>query len=160
MRYFLCVLVTLAWGLWFGGLVATFLFINRLFDTMIALDLRTVFDRVAPGQFLMSERFELVMGMFSLVVTAGLWAMLRTRAATWAFIVLAITAALAFTKAMYITPRMLALIHPGIPPTAEFKKLHGLSMGAGSLEILLLLIVAAALPALFAPRAIPREESV
>jgi hypothetical protein len=159
MRYFLCILVTLAWGLWFGGLVATFLFINRLFITMNAMNIRPIFDQVAPGQFRMSERFELVVGMFALLVTVGLWMIRRTRAVTWMFFILAVTAALAIFKATYITPKMLELIHPGEEPSQRFKMLHGMSMGAGTLEIALLLIVAAALPAMFSPPPIGTVES-
>jgi hypothetical protein len=53
---------------------------------------------------------------------------------------------------------MLDLIHPGEEPSEKFKQLHGLSMGAGTLEIVLLLIVAAALPAMFSPPPILNRE--
>lgn len=155
MRYFLCTLVALAWGSWLGGLVMTFLFINRLFNNLKDMDLRDVFDRVAPLQFGMSERFELVVGMFALLCTAGLWLVNRGRAVTWLFVVLAATASLAVVKVAVITPRMLKLIQPGSTPTPEFMKLHGLSMGAGSVEVLLLVIAAAALPSVFRNATLP-----
>src|SRR5947209_18378536 len=117
MRYFLCLLVSLAWGLWLGGLVMTFLFINRLFETLKAMEVREVFDRVAPGQFRMSERFELVVGMLALLTTAALWLVHRTRAVTWLFVGLALTASLAVVKATWLTPRMLTMIQPGKAPT-------------------------------------------
>jgi hypothetical protein len=155
MRYFLCILVSLAWGMWLGGLVMTFLFINKLFETLKAMDLRDVFDQVAPLQFGMSERFELIVGMLALLSTVGLWLVHRTRAVTWLFVTLAVTAALAIVKVAWITPRMLKLIHPGQAPTPEFMKLHGLSMGAGSIEVLLLVLAAVALPGVFRDATLP-----
>jgi len=87
--------------------------------------------------------------MFALVVTAGLYFLDRTKFVACLFGAFALTAALAMTKALVITPKMVALIKPGTEPPAEFRKLHGLSMGAGSLEILFLLLATAALPAAF-----------
>lgn len=152
MRYFFCILISLAWGLWIGGLVCTFLFIQRLFDTMNTPNLKPIFDQVAPAQFTMSERFELVIGMLALLATAGLYFLERNRFVAWLFGAFAMTAALAMTKALWITPKMVALIKPGSEPPPEFRRLHGMSMGAGVLEVLLLLIATAALPAAFGRR--------
>jgi hypothetical protein len=149
MRYFLRVTVALAWGIWFGGLLSMFMFITGLFNSLKAEGLRQVFDQIAPHQFMMSERFELVFGMLALIMTFGLRLLDHRPAVTWFFGVLALAAMVAILKSAVLTPRMVKLIVPGMEPTEEFKRLHGLSMLASCIEAVLLLIAGAALPAVF-----------
>ena len=151
MRYFLRVAVALSWGIWFGGLLSMFLFITGLFNSLKAEGLRPVFDQIAPHQFMMSQRFELVFGMLALIMTFGLRLLDRRPAVTWFFGVLALAAIVAIVKSAVLTPRMVQLIVPGMEPSAEFKRLHGLSKLAGCIEAVLLLIAGAALPAVFNP---------
>ena len=51
------------------------------------------------------------------------------------------------------------MIQPGQPPSPQFMKLHGIYMGLGSIEAVILLIAAFALPAIMAA-AVKREPSV
>ena len=145
MRYFLSIIATVAWSLWLGGIVAMFLFINRLFESM-KVDHRAVFDLVAPQQFTMAERYDLVIGALALVSTFALRVLSPSRSATALFVLLLLAGALAVCKPLFITPRMLALLQPGVPPPEEFKKLHGLSMMSGTLEAILLLAGGALIP--------------
>ena len=156
MRYFLSGLLTAAWGLWFGGLVGLFVFINRLFQSMQG-EYREVFDVVAPHQFTMAERFGLVAGALALLATFGLQLLLRRRETTWLFVVLAFAAMIEVARPALISRRMLPMIHPGQPPSPEFVRLHGIYMAAGSIEAVILLIAAFALPAVM--KALPRRES-
>src|SRR5258706_1162519 len=133
MRYFLSILVAVSWALWFGGVVGMFLFINRLFESMKG-EYRPVFDVVAPQQFTMAERFALVAGALALLSTFGLRMLSPRRALTGLFCVLAAAAVLAVLKPMFITQKMIEMIHPGQTPTAEFRRLHGLSMMSSVIE--------------------------
>jgi hypothetical protein len=146
MRYFLSGLLAAAWGLWFGGLVFLFLSINRLFETM-QLKYRDVFDVVAPYQFMMAERFGLVVGVVALLSAFGLRLLTPGKGTTWTFIVLAAAAATEIARPLLISGRMLPMIQPGQPPSPQFLKLHGIYMGLGSIEAVILLIAAFALPA-------------
>src|SRR4051812_43824512 len=146
MRYFLSILVAVAWALWFGGLVGMFLFINRLFESMKG-EYRSVFDEVAPHQFTMAERFSLVAGALALLATFGLRLLSPRRALTGLFCILAAAAVLAVLKPGFITQKMTDMVHPGATPTAEVRKLHGLSMMASTVEAVLLLLAGAFLPA-------------
>jgi hypothetical protein len=146
MRYFLSGLLAAAWGLWFGGLVFLFLSINRLFETM-HLKYRDVFDVVAPQQFMMAERFGLVVGAVALLSAFGLRLLTPGKGTTWAFVVLMAAAAIEVARPLLISRRMLPMIQPGQPPSPQFVKLHGIYMGLGSIEAVVLLIAAFALPA-------------
>src|SRR2546421_5396375 len=91
MRCFLSGLLSVAWALWFGGLVALFLFINRMFESMKG-EFQAVFDVVAPQQFSMGERFGLVVGAVALLSAFGLRLLSPSKAATWLFAVLVLAA--------------------------------------------------------------------
>src|SRR3954470_17087710 len=149
MRYFLSSLAAVAWALWFGGLVALFLFINTLFNTM-KVEYREVFDVIAPKQFLMSERFSIVAGGFALLVTFGLRLLTPRRAVTGMCVALMAAGAICVGKTLIITPKMLPMIHPGEAPSPEFMRLHGMYMLAGLVEALVLLIAGFFLPAVMA----------
>src|SRR5258706_1246965 len=109
MRYFLSILVAVAWALWFGGLVGMFLFIDRLFESMKG-EYRSVFDEVAPHQFTMVERLSLVAGALALLATFGLRLLSPRRALTGLFCILAVPAGLAVLKPLLITHKMIAMI--------------------------------------------------
>src|SRR4051812_47803319 len=149
MRYFLAGLLAAAWALWFGGLVALFLFINGLFQSMQA-EYRPIFDVVAPHQFALWERYEMVIGAFALLVAFSHRLLTPSRGGTWLFAVLAIAGAMAGAKPLFITRKMFALIQEGQQHSSEFIKLHGLYMALGSVEAIFLLIAAFALPAVMA----------
>ncbi len=149
MRYFLASFVAVAWALWFGGLVALFVFMATLRDSMHA-DYHAIFDAIAPRQFAMSERFAIVVGGFALIVTLGLRVLTPHRAVTGLFVILMAAGAIAVAKPMLISPRMLDMIHSGDVQSADFRRLHGLYMLASSLEVLILLIAGFFLPAVMA----------
>jgi hypothetical protein len=157
MRYFLSGLLTAAWGLWFGGLVALFVFIQRLFESMQDEKYRPIFDAVAPAQFSTAERLGLIVGAIALLAAFGLQLLLRRRETTWLFVVLAFAAMIEVARPALISRRMLPLIEAGQTRSPEFLNLHKYYMMIASLEAVILLIAAFALPALM--KALPRAES-
>jgi hypothetical protein len=146
MRYFLSGLLSAAWALWFGGVVTMLLFMNRLFQSMHD-EFSAVFHVVAPPQFRLSERFGLVAGGLALLSAFAMRLLTRGRAATWLFVLFAITAALEGVRPAYLAPRMQGLVTPGQTPPPEFARLHGMYMAAAGLEAIFLLLAAFALPA-------------
>ena len=88
----------------------------------------------------MADRLSLVTGALALLATFGLRLLSPRRALTGLFCILAVAAVLAVLNPVFITQKMIAMIHPGVTPTAEFRKLHGLSMMASTVEAILLLI--------------------
>jgi hypothetical protein len=149
MRYFLSGLLAAAWALWFGGLVGLFLFINGLFQSMQA-EYRPIFDIVAPHQFAIWERYEMVVGAFALLVAFSHRLLIPSRGGTWLFGILAIAGAMAGAKPLFITRKMFALVHDGLQHSDEFRSLHGLYMALGLVEAIFLLIAAFSLPAVMA----------
>jgi hypothetical protein len=156
MRYFLSGLLTAAWGLWFGSLVALFVFIQQLFASMQD-KFRDVFDAVAPAQFSSAERLGLIAGAIALLATFGLQLLLRRRETAWLFVVLAFAAMIEVVRPALISRRMLPLIEAGQTGSPEFLNLHKYYMIIAALEAVILLIAAFAMPAVM--RALPRAES-
>lgn len=146
MRYFLSVLATLAWALWLGGILALFLFITKLFDGL-KTDHLPVFDSVAPTIFLTFERYQLVVGGLALVSAFGLRIVAPVKMLTALFIVLALSAAIGLCEPLFITPRIAVLLERGQQDSAEFKKLHGVSMMLYCAEAAALLVAGGLLPA-------------
>jgi hypothetical protein len=141
LRTFASVLVCIAWGLWFGGLGALFLFATRLFaeDREVAL-------KAAPILFLSFERYQLLLAAAALL-GAVVWRILTgSIRATVIFSLLALATVPAALSPMLITSRMEALRTQGQSSSPEFKKLHGISMIVYSGETLILLAAGTALP--------------
>jgi hypothetical protein len=134
-------LVCIAWGLWFGGLGALFLFVTRLFsqDRPTALT-------AAPMMFLVFERYQLLLAAAALVGTVCWRIMGGSIRVTVLFSLLAVATVPAALSPMLITSRMERLRVEGQSSSAEFKKLHGISMIAYSGETLILLAAGLTLP--------------
>jgi uncharacterized membrane protein len=153
MRYFLRVIAIWAWAIWFGGLVGMFFFITGLFHFLTDHNMRPIFDEVAPHQFAIAQRSEIIFGMIALVATFGLWVLERRAAIGWLLTMLVVAAALVVLNARFITPHMVDAFVPHAEPSTEFKRWHGMSMLASTIEAALLLIGGAALPGVFKPTA-------
>lgn len=134
-------LVCIAWGLWFGGLGALFLFATRLF----AEDRDTAL-KAAPILFLSFERYQLLLAAAALLGAFVLRILTGSIRATVIFSLLALATVPAALGPMLITSRMEALRIQGQSSSPEFRKLHGISMIAYSGETLILLAVGLAIP--------------
>ena len=147
MRYFLSILVTLAWALWFGGLILLFLVVTQLSHTFPA-PRRAVFGEAGSATFMMFERYQLIVGAVALVTAFGLRLLSGPSAVrTTLFCLLALAAVGALLSPMVITPKIDALRKSGQTDTQEFKKLHGQSMMVYSGDALILLVAGTLLPA-------------
>ena len=146
-------LVAVAWGLWLGGLGAVFLVVTVLFRTIApggaAADpgQRREAGRVAAAIFHAFERYQLVLAAAGLVLTFA-WRVLggAPRLKTAFFSILALTAALAVTSTLYITPQIDALRDQGVTTGRQFGQLHGLSSVLYTSEAFVLLIGGFVLP--------------
>jgi hypothetical protein len=116
-----------AWGLWLGGLVATFIFVVTLFHEDHDLAVQT-----APKLFHVFERYQLILA----AVLLGSTILLKK---TWTSLLFLLTAAGAVVSPLFITPRIAALQQAGQTHTPLFAQLHGLSMLVYTADAALLL---------------------
>jgi hypothetical protein len=135
MRYGLSLLVMLAWGLWFGGLMTLFVMVSHLFSVD-----RPTAVIAAPRLFLAFERYQLIVAAVALVTTVA-WRLIEPRAVlTTLFIFFAVAAVGAIINASVITPRLEALRLAGQSSGPAFRALHGRSMVLFMCEAIALLI--------------------
>ena len=146
MRYFVSVLVAVAWALWFGGLITLFLVVTQLSHTFPA-PRRDIFGEAGSATFMMFERYQLIIGAIALVATFGLRLMNPSALGTALFSVLALAAVGALVSPLCITPKIEALRRAGETDSPEFKKMHGRSMMIYSGDALILLAAGALMPA-------------
>jgi hypothetical protein len=140
MRKVIAVLVTLAWALWFGGIVALFLFVSVMFSQS-----RPVAVEAAPMLFHAFERYQLLVAAFALVCLV-LWRVLvPSRAVMVVFTLLAFAAVAAVLSTTLVTPRIETLRRQGQSGSPEFRQLHGRSMQFYVSEAVLLLLAGVAL---------------
>lgn len=178
MQRLLAAVVTVAWALWFGGVVMLLLAVSSIFQTFdtgptvealapfgVSSDpavvaqhsplRRVLAGAAASGVFHRFERYQLIVAAIALLAAFG-WRLAspsRLKTALFALLALATLAAVATTAA--ITPRVEAIRVEALgrgqdvkqsPRSAEFAKLHGLSMAVYSAEALTLLLAGLVLP--------------
>ncbi|MGH7175831.1 MAG: DUF4149 domain-containing protein [Tepidisphaeraceae bacterium] len=123
MRMICSTIVLAAWALWFGGMIALFIFVQVLFQSD-----RSLAVQVGPKLFLAFERYQLVLAPIALVVTF-LWRLLvPSRLIVALFGLLAVASVGVVVHASLITPRMEALRLAGQSASPRFRALHGQSM--------------------------------
>jgi hypothetical protein len=144
MRYFLSVLVSLAWALWFGGLIMIFLVVTQVSHTFATR--RDLFGEAGSGIFMMFERYQLVVGAVALLSAFALRLMRASTIATALFCVLALAAVGGVLSPLSITPKIEAMRVAGTTDTPAFKKMHGMSMIVYSADAVVLLIAGMLLP--------------
>jgi hypothetical protein len=141
MRTLFSLIALLAWGLWFGAIMALFIFVQVLF----AHD-RSVAVRAAPQLFLSFEKYQLVLAAVVLIATCA-WRLTTRRAIlTVLFTLLAIATLSGLVPTLYITPKMEALRLAGQSASHEFMKLHGITMIFYLLDAIMLLASGCVLP--------------
>ena len=141
MRYFASFVVTLAWSLWLGGMVALVLFVQTLFarNRTIALD-------AAPVLFVSFERVQLLFAAAVCVGTFCWWLLTRRRAVMVLFALFAVAAATAALSTTINTNPMERLRAEGRRESPEFKALHRRSTSMYMVNLALLLAAGAMLP--------------
>jgi len=141
MRYLAAFVVTFAWGLWFGGMVALVLFVQVLFagNRPVALD-------AAPMLFVAFGRVQILLAGFALLGAFVWWLLTRRRAVMTLFVLFAISGGLAAASMTRITVPMERLRAQGQRESAEFKQLHRWSTRLYMGEMILLLAVGALMP--------------
>ena len=148
MRYAFSLVAALAWGLWFGGLMALFLFVQTMFDRS-----RTVAVDAAPMLFLAFEKYQLALAAVAVLATFAWWVTTRSGRVLAFGLCLALAVLGAVASPTLITPRLERLRLTGQSDTPEFRALHGRSMMIYVCEAAVLLIGGIILPvALREPR--------
>src|SRR5262245_47150597 len=91
----------LAWSLWFGGLIALFIFVQTLFrqDRAIAVE-------AAPQMFQVFERYQLLLAAMLLLSFFGWWFLSRAIWPIVLFVIIGIATSCAAFGTARITPQM------------------------------------------------------
>ena len=140
MRYLASFVVTLAWALWLGGMVALVVFVQTLFARS-----RTVALDAAPLLFVAFERVQLLLALAAVVGTFCWWLLARRRALLVLFGLLAVSGAIAAMSTTLNTAPMEQLRAQGLRESADFKRLHRRSTKMYMAEMVLLLAAGAIL---------------
>ena len=152
MRYGLAMTTVVAWGLWFGGLGALFLFVSYLFVTD-----RKIAMVAAPKMFAVFETYQLIVAAVALVASA-VWRLISPgRAAiTFIFMMLAVSAVGTITNALAVRPPLERMRIAGETATPQFARMHKLSERLYSAQAFVLLAAGVVIPVALAP---PRPRS-
>jgi len=147
MRYGFSLLTSIVWGLWFGGMIALFLFVSYLFVAD-----RTTAVVAAPKMFQVFERYQLIVAAAALIASAG-WRMLVPRAAISAiFTCCALCTVGVVLSATLIRPPMERLREQGESSGAQFQRLHRISERVYSAQAIVLLVGGIILHSALTPR--------
>ena len=142
MRYALISVATLAWGLWFGGTIATFVFglydFHHLPHDQFAAAAAAMFAAFSPYQLAVGGVALLAAGL-AFVTFPGRWtlALLATFIAAFGMAVI---------FGLGLLPIMQGLRAQGMAGTPEYMKLHGRSMMTMTVQAVVLLASGALLP--------------
>ena len=147
MRYGVAMVTVLAWGLWFGGMGALFLFVGYLFSTD-----RRIAMEAAPRMFAVFETYQLFVAAVALIGAAVWRLMTPGRAAiTFIFCMLAIAAVGTIGSALAVRPTMEKLRGRGESSGPEFRRLHKLSERLYGAQMLALLAGGVVIPVALGP---------
>ena len=139
------IVLTLAWALWFGGLITLFLSVTSVFATF-APD-RSLAGTAAAGIFQRFEVYQLVLAAIA-VTAAAVW---RASSAgpgrgTLLLVLLALAAGTALTSTLLVSSRIDDLRKSRLTDTPQFRRLHGISMTVYTAEAALLGMAGLVLP--------------
>jgi hypothetical protein len=140
----LCTFVTLAWGLWFGGLVTLFAVLGTIFTT-------GPFEREVQGAFAarlfpMFERMQLIFAAVALLGTAAWWMGRRAKIKLALFGLFALATLAAVIETTMITPKIEAMRVASQRETPEFQRMHGVSSRVYMSGAVVLLVAGLMLP--------------
>ena len=147
MRYGVAMVTVIAWGLWFGGLGALFLFVSYLFVTD-----RKIAIVAAPKMFAVFETYQLFVAAVALVAAAAWRLMSPGRAAiTFIFMMMALSAVGTIASALAIRPPLERMRIEGQTATPQFERLHKISERVYSAQALVLLAAGVVIPIALSP---------
>jgi hypothetical protein len=131
------IVLTLAWALWFGGIITLFLSVTSLFATF-APD-KSLAGTAAAGIFHRFEIYQLVLAAVA-VTAAAVW---RASSAgpgrrTLLLVLLAFAAGAALASTLLVSSRIERLRQNRLTDTPQFRRVHGVSMTVYTAEAALL----------------------
>jgi di/tricarboxylate transporter len=136
--------LTIIWGLWLGGLVVLLIAVSTLFRTF---PLRhDIAGEAASAIFHQFNEYRLGLAAAGLLLTGAWWLRERSRGKMALFVLLALAAVAAFVSSAVLTPKIDHLRLAQLTHTAEFARLHGLSMGIYLIETILVFAAGIVLP--------------
>ncbi len=134
MRAILRTWVILAWGLWFGGLMAVFVVATAMFRAG-----HDVGAAANPILFAAFERYQLWIAGAAVIGATGWVSSRPSRGPVAVWMLLALAGAGAVVNPLWITPTIHRLQVEGRTKGAEFRAAHGRSMMIYAGEVALLL---------------------
>jgi hypothetical protein len=145
MRTLAATVVTLAWGLWLGGLGTLFAVLGTIFGT-------PGYSRPQQGDFAQRlfpvfERMQLIFAAAALVGTAAWWFVNRQGLKMVLFALFAVATCVAVAETTLVTPRVQKLSAEGMRGTPEFDRAHHVSSRVYSSGAVVLLVAGLLLPA-------------
>ncbi len=152
MKSLLRTLAVVTWALWFGGLIALFVFATHMFavtkpgaDGSPPRMERSVAVQANGQLFVVFGRYQLIIGAAALTAVVAWRAVKITAWINAAFVAMGMAALMACYLTAVITPRMDALRVAGESSGPAFKQLHGQSMILFTAEAVDLLVAGALL---------------
>lgn len=136
------ILVTLTWGLWFGGLVGLFIAVTILFA---ALDRHTA-GVGAARIFRGFNQYQLALAAVALLATFFWRVAGPPRFKTALFTLFAISTVAACAIVIRIAPRIASLQAQGLTESPQFARAHGMSMVVYLAEVVTLLAAGVLIP--------------
>ena len=130
----------LGWALWFGGLVALFIFVTTLFGWNFQMAVQT-----APHLFSVFEPYQVIVAAVTLLFTVA-WRLTAKRGLAVVIFLLVLCTAGAIISPVFLSWRMHDLIVANQMNSPQFARLHGESMIVYSFDTLCLLLVGLILP--------------
>jgi hypothetical protein len=132
------IVVTVAWGLWLGGLITLFAVVGTVFNT-------PGYSRDQQGDFAQRlfpvfERMQLVFAATALLATVAWWVARRRRLKLVLFALFAAATLTVVLESTQITPKILQLTADRMRETPQFQEAHKLSTrvyGTGACILLL-----------------------
>ena len=162
MNRLFATLVTLAWALWFGGMIVLFLAVVTIFQTLNPDKTAAgsaAAGRVAAALFRRFEVYQLGLAAAALVGTVA-WSFFGARRVkTMLFVPLALATLGAVFVITRLTPPMLELREQGKAQSEEFDRLHKLSERVYAAQAAVLLIAGLMIPAAVRGDASPQRRA-
>lgn len=144
MRTALNSLITLVWGLWFGGVLTLFLAVTAIFAAFPTQ--HAVAGDAARHVFRVFNAYQLALAAVALLATFA-WCLLgRGKLKLGLFLLFALATFAACVITMYIAPQIELMHEKGLAQSPAFMRMHGYSMVLYLGEALMLLIAGLFLP--------------
>ncbi len=146
MRYLLLLIANVAWALWFGATISIFVFVPYLFRTH-----HDIAGEANNAIFMVFSKYELMLAAIAALAAGLLLVTYPSKAALGLLAALIVAGGMAITVSLGLIPRMEALRQQGLQNSDEWKKDHGKSMIAMTMQSGVLLLAGAAILATAKP---------